>query len=493
MSDDGGAGAHTLLDEQVTFIQHDLPGLDDGAYQLRIAQQVTDASGAPVSDETLSQVYDFAVLGDRFRLKNPEAVLYSVFPPADASGEFTAVLPHVVFSKSTFPWSRYPTNQEPFAPPAPGQDTDADVPTWLTVLLLDEDDVAAHPSLALTPTPATVGDLFPPALVPGSTLGGGYSYFQRAKTAVLDPGDRLADPIQVLDLPLSLFWQLAPTVADLALMAHVRTVSLENKPTIPGVSDVGEPVGSFSIVFGNRLPATERKTFAYLVSLEEMEDFLPTADGAPPPGNRFDPSRPIRLAVLRSWTFYSTGQPASFVDRMMALNGASQARIEAPFVNLALPYAGTSPVVRDALRMGFAPLNHDLRTGEHTVSWYRGPLAPYRVEKARVTLPVSSPDQATVFDPTTGMFDASYAAAWTVGRLMALQDTGFSTALYAWKQGLSQEVVNGVENSILAEAFGTGVQVGPSAARRGAPQASRSAAGSLLRGAMLSLVPPTDR
>lgn len=508
MSDDGGAGANPLLNELVTFIQHDLPGLDDGAYQLRIAQAVTDATGAPISGETLSQVYTFAVLGDRFRLKNPEAVLYSVFPPAGGSGEYTAVLPHVVFSKSTFPWSRYPNNEAPYAPPAPGQDTDADVPTWLTVLLLDEDDVAAYPGLSLTPAQATVADLFPSSLVSTSTLGSNYSYFYRATGTTLDPGDQLSDAIQTLDVPLPLFWKLAPTLADLALMAHVRQVSLKDKATMPGISDVGEPVGSFSIVFGNRLPATERKTYAFLVSLEEMENLLPAdANGTPPTG--IDATKFLRLAVLTSWTFYSTGQSATFVDQLLALNGAPAKGKEAPFVNLVLPYGGQNPVVRDALSMGYTPLNHDVRTGEHTVSWYRGPMAPYLVDKARVTLPVASPDQATLFDPTTGMFDASYSAAWTLGRLMALQDTAFSTALYTWKQGLTREVVDQVENGILAQTFGgvlkaektravrslspvVAAEVAPAAETAAAPRTTRSAVGGLLLGAMLSLQPIAD-
>jgi hypothetical protein len=454
------ASAPSPADELVTFIQHDLPGLDAGEYQLRIAQQVNDSAGAPISDDTLAQTYTLAVVGDRFRLKDPSTV-YSVFPAANASGEFTAVLPHVVFTRSTFPWIRYPTNEEPFTPPAPGQDTDADVPTWLTVLLLDEDDAAAFPGLALPPVSATLGDLYPPSLVPTSTLGSNVSYFQDASAVALDPGDQLTDTIQVLDIPLGLFWQLAPTIADLDLMAHVRQVSLTNKATMAGISDVGEPLGTFSIVFGNRFPADQKKTYAYLVSLEELQDYLPTSeDGGPPAGTRLDPATSLRLAVLTSWTFYSTGQPAAFVNQVLALNGATAGE-EAPYTTLRLPYAGSDPVIGPALEMGYVPLNHNVRTGEKTVSWYRGPLAPYAIAAARVRLPVASPDQATIFDPTTGMLDTSYAAAWTLGRLMALQDTGFSTALYNWKIAVTQEVVDQVENAILGQTFASVLQRAP--------------------------------
>jgi hypothetical protein len=442
------------LDQLVSFTQHDLPGLADGQYQLQVTQKVTDTGGKIISDDSLVQTYSFAVLGDRFRLKNPPAIVYSVFPPDNGSGEFTTVLPHVVFLKSTFPWSRYPNNKDPATGMKPGSDTDVDVPTWLTIILLDDSDVAANPGLSLAPQNATIGDLFPLAVNDKSTLDSNYSYFWEAKKIDLDPADQLTDAIQVLDLPLPFFWQIAPTLTDLELSAHVREVSLLNKPTIPGVSDVGEPNGSFSIVFGNRLPSTAKKTRAYLVSLEQLEDFLPTSeDGGPPSGATLDAAKFLRLAVLQSWTFYSTGETATFVDGLLALNGNPAKDTEAEFTNLVLPYYGTNPVVKSALSMGYTPLSHNVRTAEKTVSWYRGPLVPYSITEPRITLPIASPDQATIFDPTTGMLDTSYSAAWTLGRLMALQDQSFSTGLYNWKKGLAQSVVEQIENGIFSEVF----------------------------------------
>ncbi len=110
-------------------------------------------------------------------------------------------------------------------------------------------------------------------------------------------------------------------------------------------------------------------------------------------------------------------------------------------------------MVKNALKMAYAPMNHALRTGGQTVSWYRGPLTPYAISQSRVKLPIASPDQALAFDPTTGMFDASYAAAWTLGRMLALQDTAFSTALYNWKRGVWHSTVNGVEDDLFDETF----------------------------------------
>ena len=124
--------------------------------------------------------------------------------------------------------------------------------------------------------------------------------------------------------------------------------------------------------------------------------------------------------------------------------------------------------------MGYVPLNHQLRTGGQTVSWYRGPLVPYQIPSQRVTLPIASPDAATVFDPTTGMFDVSYAAAWTVGRMLSLQDAAFSTALYNWKKTAQAATVSAVENELIAEQFGSILQTdfaGPEAEETEMPPA----------------------
>lgn len=78
-------------------------------------------------------------------------------------------------------------------------------------------------------------------------------------------------------------------------------VSLQDKATMPGISDAGTSEGRFSIVFGNRLPAEERKNYAFLVSLEGLEEFLPGQENF-----TLDTGNKLRLAVLKSWSFYTT-------------------------------------------------------------------------------------------------------------------------------------------------------------------------------------------
>jgi hypothetical protein len=450
------AAPPSVADEYVTFIQHRIPGLADGTYEITVSQTVTNTAGKPIAGDGLERSYRFAVQGDRFSIRNPAATVSSVFPANNATGEFDTVFAHAVFNLPAFPWSRYPTTSEPTPPPS-GKDVDADVPTWLAVLILDDDDVAAYPKLKLDPVTAQVRDLFPQTALPpksrNSTLGTAYSYFDGATdTNGLELGESLDDPIQHIDIPMKLFVAIAPTVEDLKLTAHVREVSIENKPLMAGATQPEDPIGTFAIVVGTRLPQENSRTRAYLVSLEELQRFLPSdEDGTTPTGPNVDMTRSIRLAVLQAWTFFSTGTSATFTDRLMALNTTTDG--SARVTGLRLTAAKASTLVQDALAMGYVPMNHALRDGGNTVSWYRGPLAPTTTVWGDIKLPVSSPDQMTVFDPTTGLLDTSLAAAWTLGRLVALQDKTFSASLYTWKKGLTRQVVDAAEQEIIDDIF----------------------------------------
>jgi hypothetical protein len=440
--------------EFVTFLQHQLPGLEDGGYQLTISQHVNDTAGQPISGQALSRSYTFAVTGDRFRLSNPSATVASTYPASNATGEFTTSLPHVVFTAASLPWARSPAKVPPPLP-APGQDAEADVPTWLAVLLLDDGDAAAYPGLVLDPVTRVLGDLFPAAAYPPSTLGASYSYFTGASdTNGLETGEAVTDPVQTVDVPLALFADIAPTMADLNLSAHVRQVSVENKPMALGAQPPADPIGTFSIVIGNRLPQPDQQSHAFLVSLEALQDYLPaTGAGGTTANDKLDMSRSLRLAVLQHWTFSTKGETAAFVDQLELLNGRVGGGADAGNPNLRLIMAGANPPVSTALAAGYVPLDHELRTGETTVSWYRGPLSPVDRARAGPGLPVSSPDQVLVFDPVTGMFDASLAAAWTIGRLVALQDQSYASSVYSWKRGRAQAVVDAVERQIIDDAF----------------------------------------
>jgi hypothetical protein len=66
-----------------------------------------------------------------------------------------------------------------------------------------------------------------------------------------------------------------------------------------------------------------------------------------------------------------------------------------------------------------------------------------------INIPVNGPDTCTAYNPDTGMFDVSYAAAWQIGRLLALQNGNFATALYNWKRSNTQLAIAAFEEEII--------------------------------------------
>lgn len=89
-------------------------------------------------------------------------------------------------------------------------------------------------------------------------------------------------------------------------------------------------------------------------------------------------------------------------------------------------------MARDHLVLGAVPMRYRMRTGQTAASWYHGPLAPAK-SSFSASAPVQVADELVRYSSHTGMFDVSYAAAWEIGRLVALQDKKFSVALQHWK------------------------------------------------------------
>ncbi|MFL5800161.1 MAG: hypothetical protein ACJ8CR_00160, partial [Roseiflexaceae bacterium] len=61
-----------------------------------------------------------------------------------------------------------------------------------------------------------------------------------------------------------------------------------------------------------------------------------------------------------------------------------------------------------------------------------------RASGGEVGLPAQTAGALVRYDPAIGMFDVSYAAAWELGRLLALQSKQLSVSLYNWKRANAQ-------------------------------------------------------
>jgi hypothetical protein len=435
---------------QVTFIEYHRPAMPPGRYSVEVRQDVT---GRGVAD-SFGARRRFTVAGDRLAL-NPGDV-FAVFPPENSLGDHSDVLPHVLLTRSTLPWE--------FTADAAGT-------PWLALLVLDERETLAGTlaqetflrEFAGADAAATwahllderVGWLRPLSATPGGALvvahsqraaaelGDAFAPDAAAVEAVLDrhrtpqvvtvaelraatagpvhwPG--LApdvgarpdiDKVTVIDVEKRLLARVLPTAADLRLLTHVRRAQDAD----------GHPFDDDrAAVLGNRLPPQNGISVAYLVSVQgRYTDGRFGLDGVAD-GDY------VRLVSLKSWRFACVDPAGDFSGLLTGLDREPS--------GLRLP-RNADPEVERHLSAGHVPLPHRSRASGTTVSWYRGPLVP-SASPADIALPAQSADALALYDPALGMFDVSYASAWELGRLLAVQSTQLSSSLYSWKRTHAQ-------------------------------------------------------
>lgn len=442
------ASAPEANPRSIRFVGHWRPPLASGEYRVTVRQSVCNTNpGAAGTDAAISDSFEnvrvFAVHGERFRVEPNE--LITLFPPANNQGEYGNVLPHAVLKRRTLPWERSPELR-------------ADDNGWLALLLFEGSDVPALKS-------AQVGDLqrarFPRSADDAkanrlsdsnlerttASYPDGYALLPGKPSFAPTAGENLWDPCRVIDVDAAVFAAIAPSLEELQWLAHARTVTEDTRSE--------EELGSFSVVVGNRLPVPNGLNVVHLVSLEGMAKYLPTNDGETPSPLTLAAggvAGKIRLISLANWSFTSI-DPAETFSGILAKLDTGSMRLPAP----ADTGGEAAGIVANAFAMGYTALDHNTRLGDTTVSWYRGPLLPFSSSPVIVPSPTGRPDtviatadQAVRFNPATGMMDVTYAAAWQIGRALALQNTAFATSLQAWKYAVARIVGQRLETGALA-------------------------------------------
>lgn len=379
-------------DNDLTFVTSHRPALEVGAYKLTATLEIPDYPEGKSLREVTST---FTVQGERFALK-PGDVL-AVFPPAGSLGDHSSVLPHIILNRSTLPWER-----DPRAGQAGG---DSPVP-WLALLLFDEQE---------NPEPKVKKLL---------DLESGDDTVQFPKLE-REAGQDDKDPVTVIDVPVALLKSILPTSSELAYLSHVRQRTAAQGKSTNGAPKAADP--QFAVIICSRLPKAGGTSIVHLVSLE----------GRLSAEDRFDygdETKPVRLVSLYNWRFACEDDQQDFKNLLLSLK-CGLMRLP--------PLKPDNPDAEAYLKMGCVPLRHTFRGGEAGISWYHGPLLPGENQTEPELLPAGvarCADELVRFDPSLGLFDVSYAAAWELGRLMALQNKTFSTDLFIWKRMVAENI-----------------------------------------------------
>jgi hypothetical protein len=396
----------------IRFLQASPPPMVAGEYIIFAGQDIKNIPGVKTANGSFpfeKKDTSFHVSAPRFSLDTSE--VYSVYPPASSTGDYFKTLPHVVFSRKTLPWERTIDGKT-------GGNGEVS-PPWIALLLIDEDEIKEHDIKVRS---VKLDGLTDPGSTDASVL--------LPANLNLEPWelDELSNPkanedkrYNIVDLPLELFLKIVPNENELSFLAHARQVDTGNKE-IAGIN----AKGWFSVIIGNRLPKRQKMNTVFLVSLEGHARYL--AKGKPA---GVDSGKKLRLSVLHYWSFKAEGLDfETLVDNLNKNIGPLK-------INPSVELPADSSIEK-ALHYGYTPINHTFRKGARAISWYRGPLVPVNISMPD-TYRYNSPDGALRFDTDTGMFDISYAAAWQIGKLLALQAAGFSKLLNSWKNDYKKE------------------------------------------------------
>lgn len=149
------------------------------------------------------------------------------------------------------------------------------------------------------------------------------------------------------------------------------------------------------------------------------------------------PPRKLRFPVLAHWGFECSGD-GDFQSLMQ--------RIDTGLL-------GTEPQAAhdDTFQVadtGHTVVSHVSRRGESGSAWYRGPFTPRQVVRRAATRPYHVADQARRI-AEDGMEDISEAAAFELGRLLALASGEFARILQQWRRdGIGLRRVSGALDAL---------------------------------------------
>ncbi|MCP9841177.1 hypothetical protein KBY93_11115 [Synechococcus sp. J7-Johnson] len=448
----------------IEFLDSHRPPLQAGDYSIKVKQDLSLAPSEALGEGT----WTFTVAGPQFSLSPQE--IASVFPPAGSLGDHSTCFPHVALHRSTLPWERAGDK-------SPSEDAtnwmEAAMP-WLAVLVFDEDDLATN-AIRL-----------PTAGSSALTL----KELQAPDDVSFPLPDGVSQEIRVasVDVRTDVLNSFVPSAMECRLLCHVRRnilfiidrngdqineqqiTDLKSKSSNSGITFkegssttitlldqtsscyrlqfiddknaqrsfllwkdeteikwqvTDEDDAEYAFVIGNRLPKQGKTTTAHLISLEQRFDAKEDHITSDKPYTRF--------ISLHQWRFSCESHEHTFKGLLTKL----KQNPSPPRVPNSTHAEGTTNAEDDIetwLAAGFSLLPHQFRNGSQSYSWYRGPLAPGPTKIESLPLPVKSSDALLAYDKRSGLFDANYASAWELGRLLCLANSRISQALYQWKR-----------------------------------------------------------
>jgi len=443
---------------KISFEAYHKPGIGAGKYTLQANLDFSIASSTSINENFQANTLEFEVSGPRFILSPSE--VHAVFPPRDSLGEFDNVLPHIEINRSTLPWER-PAGKEGSP--------------WLCLILLQDDELNDKEKVEIQTMDWAAKDT-------------GLRDLLGLQPEISDDPDdekKPFPPVKVIKILNDFLEDILPTAEDLNWLTHVRV----------GHDQHGEKFER-AILVCNRMPRAGSKAEVHLISLEDRFgsngfDFdkgkendktlllsllswqftCPDTDEFKVSDKAMDRLPEVLKAVVQ--TNFPTVEDKDMLYRgketfKNVLNEKGIVTLDksdddnkklSQLLSACHIQTETFKGLMDALNIGWfsiqpekdnhplfqagsIPMAHGLRNSrEKTASWYRGPFVTSQnlSNGFSLDLPARNADQLLLYENASNMLDTSYAAAWELGRLLAIGQPRISQQIAQWKTSHARE------------------------------------------------------
>src|SRR5579859_1763356 len=211
---------------EIRFYDNAVPELKAGTYTIKVTQEVNGIDFGKIAPP-LPQTQKLVVRGPQFHLDPQE--IHAMYPPANSTGQFAEVLPHIVLNRRVLPWERQIGG------------SNSNIP-WLALLVFAEGEmIGGDPIFHVSNTTVEVflaqdQPVLTPALMKEEDI---------SKT----------DSCQYIQLATATFQQITPRLEEAKYLAHCREINTRDKSS-QGTADAGW----FAVVVCNRFPVMDANT-----------------------------------------------------------------------------------------------------------------------------------------------------------------------------------------------------------------------------------------
>ncbi|OOQ89324.1 hypothetical protein PEBR_27422 [Penicillium brasilianum] len=421
------------------------PSLPAGKYNVTTAQKINTKDGKQNLEKKSQQT--FTVVTPQYALS--DGTIKSVHPPPGYSAPVEA-LPHIVFNDPYLPWER--TASEVI------EHSNLFQVPWLAILVFTEDELRIAPDHSAGDNSIfrEIPELM--ACKPDGNLSipiplEKVNRLKNCETPIgiiEASGESTEDSAQTIFLKPKLFEALfrgsdRPDLTPYGHLAHIRRVNTAGMANAGVFSEA-----YFSVVLSHRIGSLNHSSptsvFAHLVSLEGIEDMKwPLQDS----------TQYVALASLHSWTYTCLPPGTRNLKDMMRYLGNTRdllrARPSVPDSEL----SSDQRYVIARMNEGYSLARYLVQTGEETTAIFRGVLTPTYVPRPISkdwTMVSDCGLDLQILDRRLGIPDITYYAAWQLGKVTAIADVAFSTALATLRSQIHIPAMKDAKASILKDA-----------------------------------------